>query len=124
MKKALGWAVIAVITVLTLFEGLLIAFAQFAHDFNDGGPNPPNLRHGWVFLALKVAALAISRRSGLPLLIIGIVDWSYGVVIFQMQTRHLPFMSALGDGWMQTSFLLLAVVYVVTNGPWQTKRSA
>ena len=124
MKKALGWTVLATLTLLTLFEGLLVAFGQFAHDFNDGGPNLPSLQYGWLFLALKVAALAISRRSGLPLLVIGIANWVYGVAMFQMHIRHLSFMHALGEGWLETSFLLLAVVYVVTSCPWQTKQSA
>ena len=124
MKKALGWVLLAALTLLTAFDGLLLALGQFGHDFNDGGSNPPSLQYGWLFFVLKVAALAISRRSSLPLLAIGIADWAYGVIIFQMHIRHLPFTSALGEGWMETSFLLLAVVYVVTNGAWQPKRSA
>lgn len=124
MKNALVWIVLSTLTLLTIFNGLLLALGQFGHDFNNGGPNPPSLQYGWLFFALKVAALAISRRSSLPLLVIGIADWLYGVAIFQMHIRHLPLMFALGEGWMETSFLLLALVYVLTNGPWQTKRSA
>jgi hypothetical protein len=116
MRTLTGWLALLVLALLTLFEGLLLALGQFGHDFNTGGPTPPSLQYGWLFFVLKVAALAISMRSGLPLLFVGILDWLYGVVIFQMHSRHLPFMSALGNGWMETSFFLLTVVYVMTNG--------
>jgi hypothetical protein len=113
MKKTLGWIVLATLTLLTVFDGLLLALGQFGHDFNNGGSNPPSLQYGWLFFVLKVAALALSRRSSLPLLVIGVADWTYGVAIFQMHIRHLPFTSASGEGWMETSFLLLAAIYVV-----------
>jgi len=121
--KTFRWVILFVLGALTLFDGLLLALGQFGHDFNNGGPNPPSLEYGWLFFALKIAALAISRRSSLPLLVVGIADWSYGIVVFQMHIRHLGFIPALGEGWMETSFLLLAIVYVVANGLWQPKPS-
>lgn len=116
MRTAVGWVLLIALVLLTLFEGLLLALAQFAHDFNTGGPNPPGLQYGWLFFVLEVGALAISRRSGLPLLAVGGAEWIGGVMIFQMRTRHLPLITALGDSWMETSFFLLAAVYVMTTG--------
>jgi hypothetical protein len=124
MKNAMNWTVLALLAALTIFEGLLIALGQFGHDFNNGGPNPPSLQYGWLFLVLKVAALLISRRSSLPLLGIGILNWAYGILMFQMHTRHLSFVPALGEGWMETSFLLLTVVYVMTTSARRSERPA
>lgn len=115
MRTAVGWITLICLGLLTVFEGLLLALGQFGHDFNNGGPNPLSLQFGWVMLVLKIGALVISRRSGVPLLLVGLLDWICGIVFFQMHIRHLSFGAALGDSWLDVSFVLLAVVYVVAT---------
>ena len=122
MKTAVGWITLICLGMLILFEGLLLALGQFGHDFNNGGPNPSGLQYGWVILVLKIGALVISRRSGIPLLLVGVIDWICGIVIFQMHTRHLSFGVALGNSWLDVSFVLLAAIYVGVHSRWGTVR--
>ncbi len=124
MRTTVEWVSLVALVLLILFEGLLLALGQFGHDFNTGGANPPGLQYGWLFFVLKIGALAISRRSGLPLLAVGVAEWTWGVMVFQIHTRHLSFGAAIGESWLDTSFVLLAVVYVATSGLWRPKRSA
>jgi hypothetical protein len=112
MRTAVGWITLICLGVLTLLEGLFLALGQFGHDFNSGGPNPPGLQYGWLMLVLKIGALVISRRSSLPLLLVGVIDWVCGIVLFQMHIRHLSFGNALGGSWLDVSFVLLAGIYV------------
>lgn len=122
MRTAVGWITLICLGLLTLFEGLLLALGQFGHDFNKGGPNPSSLQYGWLMLVLKIGALAVSRRSGVPLLLIGVLDWICGIVFFQMHTRHLSFGASLGNSWLEISFILLAVVYLGAIGRWSRSR--
>jgi hypothetical protein len=121
MKAAVGWIILICLGLLTLFEGLMLFLGQFGHDFNNGGPNPPGLQYGWLMLALKIGALVISRRSGVPLLLVGVIDWICGIML--SYTRHLPFGAALGDSWLAASFVLLAAIYVGVTGRWSVTRS-
>lgn len=115
MKNSAEWITLICLGVLTLFEGLLLGLGQFGHDFNAGGPNPLSLQYGWLLLVLKIVGLAVSRRTGLPLLIVGIIGWIYGIVFFQMHTRHLSFGASLGNGWLESSFVILAAIYVAVR---------
>jgi len=122
MRTAVGWITLICLGLLTLFEGLLLALGQFGHDFNSGGPNPPGLQYGWLMLFLKIGALAVSRRSGVPLLLVGVLDWICGIVFFQMHAGHLTFGASLGNSWLEVSFVLLAVVYLGAIGGWFRSR--
>jgi hypothetical protein len=124
MKTSVGWITLTCLGVLILFEGLLLGLGQFGHDFNAGGPSPASLQYGWLLLVLQIAGLVVSRRTGLPLLIVGIIGWVYGVLFFQLHTRHLSFGASLGEGWFDSIFVLLAAIYLAVQGRWWGSRSA
>jgi hypothetical protein len=110
-----AWLVLICLGVLTLLDFLLLIIGQFGHDFNNGGPNPPGLQYEWLIVVLKIGALIVSRRSGLPLLLVGVIDFVYGVAFFEMHVRHISFASALSEDWLATSFLLFSVVYAIVS---------
>ena len=120
MRNTFGWIALICLSALTLFGSVLLVFGQFGHDFVVGGPNPPSLWYGWLMLALKIGSIAVSRRSGIPLILVGLIDWMVGIAFFQMYRQHLSFGVAVSDSWLDFSFVLFAVVYVATTGRWNT----
>jgi hypothetical protein len=99
-----------------MFEGLMLALGQFGHDFNSGGPEPIGLWFGWLMLGLKIVGLSVSRRTALPLLLVGVINWICGIALFQMHTHHLPFGAGLGNSWLDASFVLIAAIYAGVMG--------
>jgi len=115
MKKVCIWFSLILLGALTVFDSVLQYFSQFGYDFNRGGPEPSDLRFGWLTVVLKVVCLAASRWTGVPLLVVGMIDWIGGIA-FLHSMQHQSFGAAIGNSWLAASFVLLAVGYVSATG--------
>ena len=116
MRKAAGWVTLISLGALTLFDALILCLGQFGHDFTQGGPEPHGLRYGWLALVCKVVGLGISLRTGLLMLVGGLIDWLYSVVFIQMQSQHQSLGNAVSNSPLDGVYVLLAVVYIVVTG--------
>jgi len=112
MRNIFRWIVWAALAVLTLFQGVLLSIGDFGFRFNQSGSLPGSLQFGWLLFCFKVLGLALAWRSGLLLLLVGIIDWGSGIFFFGMHNQHLSFGAALFNDWLGFTFVLLASVYV------------
>ena len=118
MRKTVGWVVLILLGALTLFDALVLCLGQFGHDFTQGGAEPRGLRYSWLALACKVLGLGISLRTGLLMMVGGIIDWLYSVIFIQMQSQHQSLGNAMSNSPLDGIYLVLAAIYLLTTGRW------
>lgn len=122
MKNVIRWVTLICLGALTLFEAFILCLGQFGFDFTQGGPEPHGLQYGWLALACKIVGLGVSRRTGVLMIVGGLIDWIYAILL-SMQGQHLPFVNALLNSPLDGAYLLLAVIYIVVTGRWWVKAS-
>lgn len=122
MRKTLGWVTLILLGALTVFEALILCLGQFGSDFTQGGPEPRSLQYGWLALVCKVVGLGISRRTGLLLLVGGLIDWIYALFI-QMHGHHQALGAAISNSPLDGAYVLLAVIYIVATQRWWASSS-
>jgi hypothetical protein len=112
MRRAVGWVTLILLGALTIFEGLVLCLGQFGSDFTQGGAEPRGLQYGWLALVCKVVGLGISRKTGLLMIVGGLIDWIYAMVI-QMHGHGQSLGAALSNSPLDGAYVLLAVIYIV-----------
>jgi hypothetical protein len=115
MKNVIGWIMLICLGALTLLDASILCLGQFGFEFNQGGAIPRGLQYGWLALACKVVGLGVSRRTGVLMIIGGLIDWTYSIFL-PMQSQHMPFVTALSNSPLDGAYLLLAVIYIVVTG--------
>jgi hypothetical protein len=123
MRKTIGWLTLILLGALTLFDALILCLGQFGHDFNQGGAEPHGLRYGWLALVCKVVGLGISLRTGLLMIVGGLLDWVYGVVFIQMQGQHQSLGNAVSNSSLDGIYVVVAVTYILVTGRWGIRMS-
>lgn len=81
------------------------------------------MRYGWLALVCKVVGLGISLRTGLVMIVGGLIDWVYSVVIIQMQGQHQSLSNAVSNSPLDGVYVIIAVIYVLVTGRWGIGKS-
>jgi hypothetical protein len=114
VKKTFGWITLTLLGGLTLFEVLMLCLGQFGTSFTQTGPEPHGLQCGWFALVCKVGGLGISRKTGLLMLVGGLVDWTCALIV-EMRSQHQTLGSALSSSQFYGIYVLLAVIYIIVS---------
>lgn len=121
LKSIFGWIVLILIGVELCLWGALLSLADFAIGFT--GSKSPELKMDWILLSCAMFALALSRVSALPLVVVALAQYVEGFVV-RTQLRGQSPLEALVNGlaWEGT-FVALAVLYLfLSQKIWPFKR--
>ena len=118
MKKLLAWITLGLLGVLTIFDALILYLGQFGFDFTQGGSEPKGLQIGWFALVCKVVGFAMFRKTGLLMVVGGLIDWIYAIIL-QMHGQHHPLGTALSNCPLDGVYVFLAGIYSIVNQRWR-----